>query len=381
MSDGAQKLLEKAVHAEDANDPAQAERLFNECLAPDPNFGPGCLLYGHFLKRQKRLDEAINLLERAEQDPKTSMHALRGLGQVFNDMKMWSHAEEALRKSLAIDRNAISLIFLGIALSSLDRDDEALASYKAALQIEPNNEEAYFNIGGCYLYKKDSEQAIVNFRRAIEIDPEYALAYQELGYLVGSSKSGVPRPEARQMLETSTRLNPKDFWTRLYFANLLWNLDELSAAEVQYKAAVDLAPDVSLVHTSYGEFLAETKGSELAKPYFKKAVEVNPEDESALYHFGRNLLDCHHRKEGERYLKRVAELGNQRAKNLLNRLYPYVPKQERWQICAECGASLEPRNHWWCSGCGADLRIKVYQRTHEYHVRQDPFSSRPALPR
>lgn len=366
--DEAREHLELAWEAEEGGDFLSAEQHYKACVALAPNFAQAWLTYGKMLGDLRRFDEAVGALERAKADPDILGKVFQRMGRIYCDQALWPQAEEAFRKALELEHKATTLIFLGYVLGSVERTGEAIECYQAALEIEGDNEEAHYNLGYEYRRLKNYEQAIMHLRRAIAIDPDYARVYAELGFVLsGAQATQAERGEARQMLETSIRLDPGYGWSRLYLATLLMELGEKKAAGEHYKAAVEIWPQQSFARTVYGEYLAETSDDpKLALSHLRKAIELEPNDAHAFYHLGNQLLRWNRRVEGERHVKRAAELGNDYAKRLLGRLQPYTPKEERRQICAECGAPLEPRQNWWCGECGTDLRIKDYQQRHEY---------------
>ncbi|MCK4358417.1 MAG: tetratricopeptide repeat protein [Candidatus Cloacimonetes bacterium] len=59
--------------------------------------------------------------------------------------------------------------------------DKSIEYYKKALNIQPENEIIYINIGTVYDDKGDYSKAIEYYQKAIEINPDYAEAYYNMG--------------------------------------------------------------------------------------------------------------------------------------------------------------------------------------------------------
>lgn len=59
----------------------------------------------------------------------------------------------------------------GKALLLDKKIDEAIVDFNKAIKIDPNYAEAYMGRGGAYFFKKDFNQAIGDYSKAIEIDP------------------------------------------------------------------------------------------------------------------------------------------------------------------------------------------------------------------
>jgi tetratricopeptide (TPR) repeat protein len=50
-------------------------------------------------------------------------------------------------------------------------------AYEKAIEINPDNYETYNNMGGAYVGLSEFEKAIEAFKKAIEIEPDFAVFY------------------------------------------------------------------------------------------------------------------------------------------------------------------------------------------------------------
>jgi tetratricopeptide (TPR) repeat protein len=62
------------------------------------------------------------------------------------------------------------------------RADEAIARYERALEINPGYAEACNNLGHALMQKGRVDEAILHFQKAVAIRPEYAKAHYNLGH-------------------------------------------------------------------------------------------------------------------------------------------------------------------------------------------------------
>lgn len=70
----------------------------------------------------------------------------------------------------------------GVALEETPvTQDEAILSYKRCVELDPAHAAAYINLGTLYYNRHDYVLAERFYRKAIEVDPKYALAYFDLG--------------------------------------------------------------------------------------------------------------------------------------------------------------------------------------------------------
>jgi len=76
----------------------------------------------------------------------------------------------------------------GIEFGMKGQYDQAILDFKKALNINPRYAEAYNNRGIAYGQKGRYDQAILDFNKALEINPGYADAYYNRGIVYYSKK-------------------------------------------------------------------------------------------------------------------------------------------------------------------------------------------------
>ncbi len=128
------------------------------------------------------------------------------------------------------------------------------------------------------------KKGIKHFQQAIDLDPNYALAYAGLAdayAFLGSSTGGyAPRetyPKAKkaalQALELDDTLG--EAHSSLGFFRLLFDWD-FTAAEREYKRAIELSPNYANAHDGYGFYLKATGQHEAAIRECKLAQQLDP---------------------------------------------------------------------------------------------------------
>jgi superkiller protein 3 len=61
--------------------------------------------------------------------------------------------------------------------------DQALEEYQKTIEINPDYAKGYYNIGSVFRQQKKMEEAIASFQKALEINPKYAAAHYALGVI------------------------------------------------------------------------------------------------------------------------------------------------------------------------------------------------------
>ena len=154
---------------------------------------------------------ALPLLARAAELAPEHPGTLSNLGTVRVLLGDAEGAEGGLRAALALDDTLPDVHNgLGLALGDLGRPDEARAAFQRALELRPLMVEAWSNLGNLEGREKNYAACAAALARAVELDP--------------------------------TAVDPRCGW-----AGALYWMDDLEAAEQQYRAALELDPDPDLV--------------------------------------------------------------------------------------------------------------------------------------
>ena len=59
--------------------------------------------------------------------------------------------------------------------------DEAVAQFQKAVEINPNDAEAQYNLGNAFFQKGQLDEAVAQFQKALEIDPNSFATHYNLG--------------------------------------------------------------------------------------------------------------------------------------------------------------------------------------------------------
>jgi len=94
-------------------------------------------------------------------------------------------ARVAYDAALAVDSsNVKSLVHSGLVLEDLNNPDEALKRYQRATQVAPNDARPFVNLGSLlYFHYKRTYDAKVALTKALELDPNNADAHFNLGVM------------------------------------------------------------------------------------------------------------------------------------------------------------------------------------------------------
>ncbi|NJL57343.1 tetratricopeptide repeat protein [bacterium] len=106
-------------------------------------------------------------------------------GSAAQEAGNYAEAEAIWRKLLQIEPDEVAAEVaawnnLGLALAEQGKWDEAVTSYRRAIELDPNFAPAHSNLGNILRQQGKLEEAASHYRRAIEIEPT-ASRYGYLG--------------------------------------------------------------------------------------------------------------------------------------------------------------------------------------------------------
>lgn len=127
-------------------------------------------------------------------------------GQFVMDFSPGERVVPAKVKSMRTAETAAEHFARGVALEEDTRSQlEAIAAYRKVLELDPNHAAAYINLGTLFYNRQDYPQAEAHYRKAVQVDPRYALAYFDLGNVLDETGRV---PEAINCYRTALVLAP-----------------------------------------------------------------------------------------------------------------------------------------------------------------------------
>jgi tetratricopeptide (TPR) repeat protein len=178
---------------------------------------------------------------------------------------------DALR---ARDRGPASILEQGIQLEEAGRIEDSIAAHLKALELDPELAMAHANLIILYGKMNQPEKAEEHYREAIRLNPNFADAHYNYGVLLmGTGKWA----EAEQAFRRALAANPVSAEADNNLGVVLERQGKLDEALQCFERAVERRPEYRLAHFHIGRILANRKQYAAAIEHFKKIL--TPEDD------------------------------------------------------------------------------------------------------
>jgi tetratricopeptide (TPR) repeat protein len=156
---------------------AQAAAQYREALKQDPNHLPSLYRLGVVLAQLRNYPDAIATWKRYLQATRDSAAGYSNLGFCYELASRPDEAEAAYQKGIRKDpRHVACRVNYGLMLIRRGREGEGRQQLQAVLKPA----EVHYNVGSAYESLGRAEQARLEYRRALELDPGFSDAQVRL---------------------------------------------------------------------------------------------------------------------------------------------------------------------------------------------------------
>ena len=161
----------------------------------------------------------------------------------------------------------------GLAKSDLENNEEAIKDYDKAIELNPNYSDAYNNRGVSKSDLGNNEEAIKDYDKAIESNPNNSDAYNNRG----NEKNNLKQyNEAIKDFNKAIELNPNNSSAYNNRGVAKKNSGKYEEAIKDYNKAIELNPNNSEAYNNRGNAKKNLEQYQEAIKDYNKAIELNP---------------------------------------------------------------------------------------------------------
>lgn len=274
----AQVTIEQAIEIgrqhQQAGRLAEAEQIYRQILALQPNHANALRMLGLLARQANRHDAAADLLRRAIAVNPSDVESYNDLAIALSAQGRLEEATAALAQAVRLRPGAAQIHFnLGTLLANRGCDDEAIAAFRQALRLMPAYPSALNNLGNSLRTKGRIDEAIAAYNEALRVDPAFHDACNNLGLTLAQVKRF---DEAIAVYRQALQLKPDSAVTHYNFAIAMGSLGRLDEAIAGYFKALELDPAYADAYNNLGNALKDCGRRDEALGCFDRAMALNP---------------------------------------------------------------------------------------------------------
>jgi tetratricopeptide (TPR) repeat protein len=226
-------------------------------------------------------------------------------------------------------------------------NSKARANASKAIELDPNIAEGHAALALVEFYYdwnwKQSEQ---EFRRAIELNPNYATAHQWYGYFLTAM---MRFPEAVEQAEMAQQIDPLSLSINTTLASRYRHAGRMDDAIRLDQRTLEMDPNFVPAHFSLGAVYEDQASWQQALDEYKKVIELSPDDPTALAAIGYVYGRAGQKAEAHKIISQLTEISKKH----------YVPSFEFAAIFAGLG--------------DADSAVMWLEKAYQKRESQIPF--------
>jgi tetratricopeptide (TPR) repeat protein len=227
-----------------------------------------------------------------------------------------------------VDLKALALMSLHFSQDQVAEVHEFLIDRLQALGDEENLVRNRWSIALAYLAvrfrdRSDAANAIVTFRKALEIKPDDATTLLNLGMTYSNAGN---LENAMTCYQQAANLAPDNAMTLVNWGIALRRQGEVAGAIDKYQQAMAINPHLALPYFNLGNVYYEQKDFAQAIPAYEKAVEIDPSLAVAHFFLARAYIKSQQLQPAARAIKAGLQYdsNNEEAKQMLKQLEAYL---------------------------------------------------------
>ncbi len=330
----AQVLFDYAIALRNLGNYEEAEKVLKELLERSGEVGILCQEYAYLCADQERYAEALEWIEKALAERDTSVRQMMK-ADYLKELKRFDEQVEVYQGMIrgGVDYDYV-YNYLGRALEALRKYGEAEQNYRKAVEIDPSYGAAWDNLGDVLQNQGKWEEAVYAYEQGWKAGNRQAV--RDLCRLL---KRMHENEKAEEYLKKGLIQFPDD-------GSLLWIYALLLERKKRFDEAIrclgrymEVKPSATV--SAYREIAScweDAKEFEKAEEYYQKAIDYDPKDAKSWRMFGKYFANK--RKMQERalpYLEKSVQLDENSTYGWLKlgEVYEELGQQEKAMECYE----------------------------------------------
>ena len=278
-------LMNRANIYKDIGQNNNALKQYDELISLYPNIASLYYNRGFFHAGNKNYELALKDYKKTE-EKSDDINLLKQLyfyrAKVYHSTENYFNEVLDLNKVINIDPDYyLAYKNRGLAYLELSKFNKAIKDFEKVLEIAPYYNKVYSVLAEAYNKTQNYEKAILNYEKAISVNLTEEGNYL---FLLNLHKDIGDNNSALEVLFLFNKNNPKSPFGHIELGRMYSKSKDLEKSQKSFESALLIDPNSYEANTQLGyNFFIQYKFND-ALPYFKRAVELNPEEiEPRLY--------------------------------------------------------------------------------------------------
>jgi predicted O-linked N-acetylglucosamine transferase (SPINDLY family) len=234
----------------------EAERLYQQILASNPEHFDALHLSGVIAHQRGRYGEAIALIERAVARDPNAFPAFNNLGLAYRAFGDVTRASECFARAIALSpQYAAAHNNLGLLFLARGRFDEAAAEFSQVLPLTPDSAEVHFRLALARHSGGNLDAAISAYRQALKLNTDLPEAHLQLARALEAQGNTA---EALAGYQEALLLKPDLAEAHFSIGSILQGQGMIDDALECFSTALSLKPDFVEAHWAHAMSQIET---------------------------------------------------------------------------------------------------------------------------
>jgi tetratricopeptide (TPR) repeat protein len=283
---------------------------------------------GNELRDARKYSEAEASYRSVTQMKARDWRGYYGLGNIFTDQQRWEEAESAYKKAVEFNQlSADAYLALSFVLiqnrpggNNAKRLSDSEAAARRAIQLQKDYAVAYDRLGEALVARavltSDTEQA---YRRSLELDSQSAVTYVHMARFMRKTNRGA---EATANFARALEL-AKDAPTFVLIADAMQSEQMYNESEPVLRRALEMDARNPSANFLMGKLLVVKREYAQAEPFLKLTIEVSPRSFAPYYVLGSTYLRMDRPTDAEQVVTRAVDVASANDRKVLAGAYGF----------------------------------------------------------
>jgi len=272
--DAPQLFIDWANMLSDAGKSTEAEGVLDRLRKQMPNSSEAAIAIGDYYLRKNEFDMALTEYRRGLSESSGNLEIEKRMQDLYLITNQTEQAGklDGLLMAQAPKDTLVSVLHGRLLLAQGKRQD-AIIALQNVVKNAPNSAMAHYYLGLAYWQNENLGQANSELQEALKASPGLPLILRSLVQL---SLAQNHLSDAKVYAQELVQKHPADVDARLLLGSIYLREGQPRAAEEQFLAANQLAPNQASVHSNLGQLNAAEKKWSQAEKEFELAIRLDP---------------------------------------------------------------------------------------------------------